>query len=213
MTRVLRALRGFFGFTHDHELEQRLQPIAVQLEFYFSDQNLENDKVLRKEIEKNENRWVDVVFILEFPRMKISKVTAEELILCAQNSPFLEADPIYQRIRSVRQFESDPRRKYRTISVQGINTDAGLDLQRKFFDSLFNDVRAVHPFYKISSKELVYSGKTYVELGSEDEAKIAVEKGIEFGDGVLKVELLADFEKRKDEEMKKAESSPRRSHN
>lgn len=211
MSRILRALQSFFGFTHDTELEARLHPVAVQIEYYFSDQNLENDEVMKAEIAKNQDRWVDVAFIADFPRMRINNITPEEIIMCAQNSPYLEADPIHQRIRSVKPFESDPRRKYRIIFVQGINTDAELELQRKFFDSIFHDVRAVRPFYKIENKALAFSGKTYVELSSEEEAKEAVEKGIEFDGGVLKVELLADLEeKRKEEKQKSPKKSPRK---
>ena len=212
MTRVLRALQNFFGFTHDSELEHRLQPISVQIEYYLSDQNLETDKTMRKLIEEDPGRWIDAAFIADCQRMKMNKVTQDEIILCAQHSPFLEADPILQRIRSIKPFVSDPRRSYRTISVDGINKDAELDLQRKFFDSLFSDVRAVHPFYKIVDKNLEYSGKTYVELGSEEEAKMAVEHGIAFDNVVLKVELLSDIEKRVKEQQqsKKKERTPQK---
>ena len=211
MARVLRTLQNFFGFTHDKELEHRLQPISVQIEFYLSDQNLENDKKMRELIESNPDRWIDVSFVADCQRMKINNVTPEEIILCAEHSPFLEADPITQRIRSKIPFVSDPRRKYRIISVDGINTDAGLDLQRQFFDSLFEDVRAVHPFYKIVDKNLEFSGKTYVELGSEEEAQKAVEHGIAFDNGVLKVELLAEIENRaKEQQSKKKQKSPKR---
>ena len=211
MTRVLRALQSFFGFTHDSELEHRLQPISVQIEYYLSDQNLETDKTMRKLVEENPDRWVDTAFIADCQRMKMNKVTQDEIILCAQHSPFLEADPILQRIRSVKPFVSDPRRSYRTISVEGINKDAELDLQRQFFDSIFKDVRAVHPFYKIVDKNLEYSGRTYVELGSEEEAKMAVSHGIAFGDGVLKVQLLSDIEQRtKEQQSKKKERTPQK---
>lgn len=213
---IMKAFQNFFGFSHDSELEAKLWPCRHQIEYYLSDLNLETDKVFREQIEADPNRYISINFIMDCPRIKKLNLTPDDICDIAESSPFLEVDPIRTnyRIRSVKPFVSDPRRQFRSIRVSGINNDAPDHLQRKFFESMFSDIRAIHPYYKLDDNQLVYSGTTIVELGSEKEAKKAVDNGIEFDGGLLDVILVSDFEEKMKEQKKQKneekEKSPRK---
>ena len=205
---MLKTLGKLLGFTYDGEAEQRLSPIQQKLEYLLSDFNLETDSYIRNKVESNSDRWIDIIDILNLEDFKRNDATDTEIIHCAENSRNLEADNQNNRIRSKKPFSSDPNRINRTIRVSGLNLDATADLQRNFFDSIFSSVENVFLQNKLEDHHLVYTGVTIVELGSEAEAKEAEEKGIEYGDGVLKVERMSQIANRL--KQKTPKKSPRK---
>ena len=209
--RVLNTLGKILGFTHDPLTEKRLHPIQQKLEYLLSDINLESDSTIRNKIEEDPDRWIDVVEILKFEDFKKNQVTDTEIIHCAESSRVLEADPERNRIRTMKPFKEDPERLNRCIRVSGLNSDATLDLQREFFESLFSSVENVFLQNKRTEDGLVYTGTTIVELGSAEEAKEAAEKGIAYDDGVLDVVVMSDYkEKLKETKEKTPKRSPRK---
>lgn len=53
------------------QTEEELQAaIKKQVEYYFSDGNLKNDKFLRMEQSKNDGKWIDLSCLATFNRMK-----------------------------------------------------------------------------------------------------------------------------------------------
>ena len=208
---VLNALGKLLGFTHDEESEKRLSAIQQKLEYLLSDINLEHDSKLRSKIESDPDRWINVVDITELPDFKKFNVTDIEVLHCAESSRNLEADNLLNKIRTKKPFQEDPDRNQRCIRVTGINLDATAFLQREFFESIFSSVKNVFLLNKRDEDGLAYTGTSIVELGSADEAKEAVEKGIAFDNGVLDVILLSDYEKQlKQAKENSTKKSPRR---
>lgn len=68
----------------------RLEMIQAQLEFWFSNENLEVDKYLRLQVESNEEGWVDANILLSFDRLVQASATVDDLMEVCKNSPILE---------------------------------------------------------------------------------------------------------------------------
>ena len=110
------------------QTEEELQAaIKKQVEYYFSDANLKNDKFLRIEQSKNDGKWIDISCIATFNRMKTlnpslkTEVIAKALDGCERPLP-LSSHPPSMRARRLsgrlcgstarREFES-PRPTHR----------------------------------------------------------------------------------------------------
>jgi len=187
----LEAFAKCFGFSHNAEEENRLEMIRDQVEFYFSDMNLEHDHVFLEAINGNPDRYVPISILLGRMHLKLLKATELDVLRAIENSPVFDVDPVQLLVRTKIPFVSDPRRIYRVLEISGMNQEADFELQKQFFETLFKDIRRVSLFKKVKDGQVFYRGRTYVELGSEEEAQKAVEHGIEYGGKMLTVQTVA----------------------
>jgi lupus La protein len=169
--------------------------LREQLEYYFSDVNLENDTNFKEEIAKSDERYVSVGYILGCNRVKQMGSTDQDILQAAASSPYLEADFEARAIRSKRPFVSDPQRSSRTLRVSGFGPNVPQHAQLEFFESIFpGSVRRISLVRAHRRDTFQYSGTSIVELDSVDLAKRAVENGIEYGNGLMGVELLSEYQ-------------------
>lgn len=171
------------------------QLLREQLEYYFSDVNLERDVNFREEIAKNSDRYVSVDYLMRCNRVKQMKATPEEVLAAAGGSTYIEADMIRRAVRSQKEFVSDPQRSQRTLRVTGFAADVPQFSQIEFFKSIFpkDDLR-VTLLRKQEGEEFVYTGVSLLELETIESANLALERGIEYGKGTLGLVRLSDYE-------------------
>jgi len=76
-----------------------LSRLQKQLEYYFSDHNLLHD-IYMKGIMNKQNGYINIDYILQFPRMKELKANDELILSIAKLSPFLEINSDNNCIRN-----------------------------------------------------------------------------------------------------------------
>jgi lupus La protein len=217
MERVLDFLAWGFGFQKGSSSSDAEPPesseqtlLREQLEYYFSDANVERDEQFRSEIAKSEERFVSVEYILACNRVKQLAATANDILTAAAESRFLEADFDGRRVRSTTVFVSDPRRSFRTIRVAGFATDIPQSVQTEFFESIFpGKVRYVNLLR--AGESLDYTGVSIVELDNEEIADAAAQRGIEYGDGVLAVEVVGKIARGVEADRARPQRAPKKS--
>lgn len=192
----------------------REQLLREQLEYYFSDANLEKDANFRAEIAKNSERYVSVDYIMNCNRVKQMRVTPEEILSAAGGSLYIEADMTRRAVRSQKEFVSDPHRSERTLRVTGFAADVPQFSQIEFFKSIFpRDELRVNLLRRFDNGEFVFTGTTLLELESIESANLALERGIEYGRGELKIVRLSEYEemlKNQKKPQKKEKRSPKK---
>ena len=185
----LRCLTSICGFTHKEEelavVPESLEPIMSQMEFYFSPSNVEKDSFMKNQISLRDDRFVPVSIFMTFNKIKELNVTEEEVL-----------DKELRMIRSKLPFVPDPRRKYKTIHVEGLDKDETIASLSKCFGALFpKQVMYIEMRRKsLSPKEKVFTGNANIELATEELARIAVQKGIQYKGNLIMPVLYSDFE-------------------
>lgn len=117
------------------------EKVRKQVEFYFSDSNLQSDKFLFKIYEAN-NGWVELKTILTFGRMRQyrpeDKVIdalkkSEKLVLSANNETIRRKDPLkdFNELKNIR--------KKNTVHIEGFDKDASQDDIEEWFNSKIVD--------------------------------------------------------------------------
>lgn len=200
MSWAFNSFARCLGFTKDssdssdEEGNGRSVMIRESVEFYFSDINLEDDLGMRKAIEDAPEGAVPAAFIAGLQRLKVLNATEDDVVYASAASPYLEVNYGQKTVRSVVPFTPDPRRPLRILRVEGFEEGATQSLQREFFESLGNVNVVRITLHRIEREgSYVYTGVSYVELGSEAEAADLAKHGIAYAGGLLNVCLLSDY--------------------
>ncbi|EAY00800.1 hypothetical protein TVAG_231400 [Trichomonas vaginalis G3] len=214
--RKMKAFASLLGFSHDVSREAKLRPYKYIIEYLYSDFNNEKNPEIQKKIEESQHNFIDIGVFDNIPIIKklSGALEPEDKLDAMQAIDFFEVDTTAHTIKLKKPITPDPRRKYRTIRVSGIDREAPTHLQYQFFKSNNLDVRAMYPCYTIDGDEVVYSGTTIVELGSEGEAKIAALSKIEYAGGLLDVTVFSDYQEKlqnqRNEQKEETRRSPRK---
>jgi len=196
----LRCLTSICGFAHKEEevavVPESLEQIMSQMEFYFSPSNVEKDSFMKNQISLRDDRFVPVSIFMTFNKIKELNVTEEEVLEACSFSMKLDSDKELRMIRSKLPFVPDPRRKYKTIHVEGLDKDETIASLSKCFGALFpKQVMYIEMRRKsLSPKEKVFTGNANIELATEEIARIAVQKGIQYKGNLIMPVLYSDFE-------------------
>jgi len=161
--------------------------ILKQVEFYFCDSNIVNDKFMKGEVAKNEEGWVEIKVIASFKRMKALTEDLEVVAAALRGSKVLlkvseDGTKVKRTSPIPESFDSAPM----TVRVKNIPTTASLDAIEEFLQSRVapeGNVRRVKKLFNRKTKEFI--GKAFVEFDSEETAKaqhnvVAVAEGEEF---------------------------------
>ena len=179
------------------ELPERLADIREQMEFYFSDANLDGDVYMKNSIAEREDRYVPVQNFLKFNRIQKMNATVGDILDACAASRTLEVDRSHALVRSRKPFVPDPRRQYRTVSIRGFDKTETLDSLKDYFRENVGKVNKIL-MKKSTAKgtgEKYFSGMVDVELPTEDAAKKLVEEGLTYSGKKLKAILLPDLKK------------------
>ena len=167
--------------------------ISSQVRFYFSDANLRRDRFMHTVFSKDPDGWVAVAELREFPILKRMRVSESE-ILNACDEEFFIVDSHQKRIR--RDFDKFPNKEVqaqlatksvpppgqlsaldkRTVYIEGLPVVAQQEQVREYLLTQFPKIDTKYvsvPRHPITGESF---GCAFVELGSEDEAKLVVRK-------------------------------------
>ena len=188
------------------ELPEHLATIREQMEFYFSDSNVEGSAFMKEQLAKRDDRYVPIQLFLTFNRIKSLNATEEEILEACAASRFLQVDKEQMLVRSKKPFVSDPRRPYRTFTMRGFDKTETLESLQAFFKK--NHVKPVKITMRRSTQkgtgEKYFSGMVDVEVDTEENAQKIVNEGLEYNGKKLRAILIPDMKK-------SAQTTPRKS--
>lgn len=180
------------------ELPENLKQIRKQMEFYFSDSNLEGDSFMKNTINEREDRYVEASVFLRFKRIQNLNATEDDILTACAASKTLEVDREHKLIRSKKPFVADPRRAYRTVSLRGFDKTETLDSLNEFFAEKVGDVKKItmRKGNQKGSGEKFFTGIVEVELGTEELAQELVKNGLTYNGKDLSPILVTDLKKK-----------------
>lgn len=192
-------------------MDSNEEKVLHQLEFYFGDSNYPKDKFLRAQAALDEKGFVSLNVISTFKRMKELGVTdIKELARIAAKSNQIEVKEDGTAIKRKNPLPeadlSSPRTIYTKGWPQGINIEDVKEVFKPFGSVLCVRIR------KDQKKE--QKDSVFIEMGSEEEAKNVISKGVKFKDIDLKILSKAEYlqnkkeERKQKREKKKNESQP-----
>ncbi|KAI3405859.1 hypothetical protein KGF56_001466 [Candida oxycetoniae] len=180
------------------------EKVRKQVEFYFSDSNLQQDKFLWKIYESNDG-WVELKTILTFGRMKQYRPEervidalkkSEKLLLSSNNDMIKRKDPL----KDINEVKST--KKKNTVHIEGFPHQLTQDEVEKWFNE------KILPFLpkekKLCSIRMIktrakkeFFGVVDVELSTEEDAQYLV-KNVElsFEKGILSSEESQEVDKK-----------------
>ncbi|KAG5417452.1 hypothetical protein I9W82_005086 [Candida metapsilosis] len=178
--------------------------VRKQVEFYFSDSNLQQDKFLWKIYEANDG-WVELKTILTFGRMKQyrpeEKViealkSSEKLELSANNDMIKRKDPLkdFNEIKNTK--------KRNTVHIEGFPHDLTQEQVEAWFEEKIAPnlpkEKAVNSVRRIKSKlKKEFFGVVDVELTNEQDAQYLVKDvEISYDQGILSKEAAQEADKK-----------------
>jgi len=151
-------------------MKKLLNNIQELLDFYFGDANLNHDRFLRKEIEKDADGYVDLSTMLKFNKLK--QLTSDTAILAKAvgNSSSLQLNDGSTRVKRKEKLKDIENVDSRTVYVEEFPTNTDHD----WIKSVFSTCGAVKyislPKYKHNNQ---VKGFAFVEFSTEDEARKA----------------------------------------
>ncbi len=152
-----------------------------QVEFYFSDSNLPNDKFLNEELKKNDG-WVKIATLATFARLKALSTEASVIAAALRGSKeLLEVNEDGTLVRRKTELADGVDLSNNNIYMKGFGNDATLDEIEAFLLNEKLNVKCVRMRYYKDGEERKFKGSVFVELGSEEEAKEAVTREYTYG--------------------------------
>eukprot|EP00761_Pharyngomonas_kirbyi_P000060 gb/GECH01000060.1/.p1 GENE.gb/GECH01000060.1/~~gb/GECH01000060.1/.p1 ORF type:complete len:354 (+),score=137.07 gb/GECH01000060.1/:1-1062(+) len=158
------------------------EKVRKQIEFYFSDSNLPNDKFLRSQCAMNPHGYVDISILADFPRVKKHTEDLSVVVSALKNSKELEVSKDEKMVRRVDPLPEEDVTLPRSIHMKEFPKDVTIDGLQEFF-SKYGTVRSVRIRKFPGSDEP--KGSAIIEFSSEDEANKILEKTIEYNGAPL----------------------------
>lgn len=178
--------------------------VRKQVEFYFSDSNLQQDKFLWKIYEANDG-WVELKTILTFGRMKQYR-PEKKVIEALRSSKKLELsanNDMIKRIDPLKDFnEIKNTKKRNTVHIEGFPHDLTQEQVEAWFEEKIaphlQKEKAINSVRRIKSKaKKEFFGVVDVELTNEEDAQYLVKDvEISFDQGILSKEAAQDIDKK-----------------
>ncbi|KAI5958079.1 hypothetical protein KGF57_002887 [Candida theae] len=178
--------------------------VRKQVEFYFSDSNLQQDKFLWKIYEANDG-WVELKTILTFGRMKQYR-PEEKVVEALKSSDKLELsanNDMIRRKHPLKDFnEIKNTKKRNTVHIEGFPHDLTQEQVEAWFEEKIAPnlpkEKAISSVRRIKSKaKKEFFGVVDVELSNEEDAQYLVKDvEISYEQGILSKEDAQDADKK-----------------
>lgn len=197
---------------------KKVTKVKKQMEYYFSDSNIENDSFLRNLIFENPERYVQISVFFTFNKIKSFDVTQDELVYACYKSRNLQLSPDGTMVRSKTPFKTDPMRKHRIVNVTGFDVDESIDSISSIIASQVsckvNRVELVRSSARQGARK--FNGEANIELSCGEEASRLSQTGVQYKGSVLNCTPFVEWRKnlsKKSEEnsnavSRKVEESP-----
>lgn len=204
------------GNSQEENLTKLESGIIRQIEYYFSECNMNRDKFLRGKISDNEDGWVPISVLLTFNRLKAlsedPKVITDALEKATSGLVQISEDK-----QSLRRHPENPlpefnetRRKElssRTAYAKGFPLDSKMDTLLEYFVNNFSKVENVvmRKYYDSKSKTYKFKGSVFVLFEKREQAEEFVKKPeLKYGEKELLRYMQEEYV-----EVKKKEKSKR----
>lgn len=183
------------------------EKIIRQVEYYFSDINLNKDKFMQEEIQKDSG-WVSLETLIKFNRLKQLTTDFKQITdsLKQSDSNLLEIDEANNKIRRAKPLpenlaEFETMLKQNTIYVKGFPTTLSLDELIEFFKS---HGKVLQVFMRRFPANKQFKGSVFVTFETHEQMKQFLEtEELKYNDVVLEKESQEDYIKRKGPDFEK----------
>eukprot|EP01100_Stratorugosa_tubuloviscum_P012113 TRINITY_DN55_c0_g4_i1.p1 TRINITY_DN55_c0_g4~~TRINITY_DN55_c0_g4_i1.p1 ORF type:complete len:334 (-),score=166.76 TRINITY_DN55_c0_g4_i1:246-1247(-) len=109
------------------DLKPLHKKIIEQVEFYFSDSNLPNDKFLQSEAAKDPEGYINIAIIASFKRMQVLTTDLQEVVNALKTSEFFIFDENFTKLKRRTSLPEVSTSKLRTVYVEGLPENSTLD--------------------------------------------------------------------------------------
>lgn len=187
------------------------EKIIRQIEYYFGDINLNKDKFMKDEIQKDAG-WVELETLIKFNRLKVLSTDFGVIIeaLKKSTSNLLEIDEEKKKVRRAKPLpenlsEFDTIIKQNTVYVKGFPTDMTLDALITYFEA-YGKILQVFMRRFPSTKQ--FKGSVFVTFDTNEDMKKFLELSeLKYHEQALQRETQEDYIKRKGPELEKHKSA------
>lgn len=187
------------------------EKIIRQIEYYFGDINLNKDKFMKEEIQKDSG-WVELETLIKFNRLKVLSTDFKEIIesLKKSTSNLLEIDEEKKKIRRAKPLpenltEFETSLKLNTVYVKGFPTTLSLDELIAYFET---HGKVLQVFMRRFPSTKQFKGSVFVTFGTADEMKTFLDQAeVKYHDQVLTRESQEAYIARKGPELEKHKSA------
>lgn len=149
----------------------RSQQIQEQLEYYFSDSNIANNPSFKKLMQQSHDGFIPVDTFLKYNRFIELNTSSEEIIDAAKQSNILQVNDDNQKIKRIKKYVEDPKRKDRMVYINGFDDNETLENLYNLFSNSFGIINRVSMHHiKDNNNYRIFKGSVVVELESIEQA-------------------------------------------
>lgn len=170
----------------------------TQVEYYFGDKNLPNDKFLNEVRSKNSQGWVPLKMICKFKKMQAYK-DYDLIIEALRESPnLLEVDEQGEHVRRRTLVMIDIPQNikdstiWRSIYVKGFNKDEIDSNYEKEVASFFSQYSKVEKAFARREEDGTYKDSFFIQFATHEEAKKVSEMDLSYKN--VKLEMMMKFD-------------------
>ncbi|XP_051570545.1 la-related protein 7-like isoform X2 [Myxocyprinus asiaticus] len=154
-------------------VKQLLADVKKQVEFWFGDVNLHNDKFMKGLIEQSRDGYIDISILTSFNRMKKLTTDFKLISRALKNSTFVEVSIEGTRIRRKCPLGESPKDvDSRTVYVELLPRTVNHLWVERVFNKCGNVIYVSIPRYKSTGHP---KGFAFVEFETEEQAQNAIE--------------------------------------
>ncbi|CAB5169702.1 hypothetical protein RhiirA5_345311 [Rhizophagus irregularis] len=181
------------------QIEELKKKILTQVEYYFGDKNLPNDKFLNEVRSKNPQGWVPLKMICKFKKMQVYK-DYDLIIEALRESPnLLEVDEQGEHVRRKTLVMIDIPQHikdspiWRSIYVKGFNKDEIDTNYEKEVASYFSQYGKVEKAFARRDDDNTYKDSFFIQFATHEEAKKVSEMDISYKNVKLTMMMKFDY--------------------
>jgi len=162
--------------------------LLKQIEFYFSDSNMPNDKFLKAEAEKNKEGFVQIEVLTRFNLVKKFSTDVPAIADALSTSTALVISDDKTMIRRKDPLPTDDPTLTRSVHVSGLPKDVRWEAVKEFFTKEVGEVNMARLRREGAEKEL--RGNCWVEFANDELAgKAAAKDKVEFEGTTITIKL------------------------
>ncbi|KAF8927971.1 hypothetical protein EDD21DRAFT_448601 [Dissophora ornata] len=159
--------------------DEQKAKILKQVEFYFSDSNLPQDKFMSELIKKSTDGYVNISRIASFKRMR--EFTDVDMIVEAlrESKELLEVNEVGDKVRRKTPITPSKDHFHRSIYAKGFGEETpSLQLELEQFFATLGDSKSVRMRRNAETNE--FKGSVFVEYATLDDAKKVAESKLQY---------------------------------
>ncbi|KAL5018412.1 hypothetical protein ScPMuIL_004134 [Solemya velum] len=144
--------------------------IQDQMEFYFSDANLQRDRFLKKQIDESKDGYIELSVFLNFNKIRSITTEIDDIRKGLSKSDELQLSEDGAKVKRIKPLEMPHNVDERTVYVECLPHDADHDWLKKTFSSFGKIAYVSLPRYRTSGDT---KGFAFIEFETESSAEKA----------------------------------------